>query len=348
MNAILRAAQRLTTPLLPDDYLTLVDPLWSSTRIRARVVSLSRETPDTVTAHLRPSRHLPRRAGQYVRLGVDLDGVRHWRSYSISSAPDAAVVSITVKRIDGGLVSTYLTQRLRPGDVVHLEAPQGDFVLPVDDRAAQVLLVGAGSGLTPIISMLRDQRQHQTIGHATLVAIARSKQNLLFREELQMLARECAWLDVRVFLTAETGRPDIAALARAGSPERAPQAWVCGPADVLESAEHAWSEAGLRNRLTMERFHTPAFAEPGTGGTVTFTTTRRTVQLDGTTSILAAAENAGILMPHGCRMGICHNCVLPKNSGRVQDLRDGRISGDTDDLVQTCVSTPVGDVEIDL
>ncbi len=348
MNAILRAAQRLTTPLLPDDYLTLVDPLWSSTRIRARVVSLDPETSDTVTAHLHPSRHLPRLAGQYVRLGVDIDGVRQWRSYSISSAPADPVVSITVKRIDGGLVSNHLTRQLRPGDVVHLEAPQGDFVLPVDVGAVEVLLVGAGSGLTPIISMLRDQRRHRTVAHATVVAVARTEQDLLFRQELQTLAEECAWLDVRVHLTAETGRPDIAALAGTGSPGRAPRAWVCGPADLLESAEHAWSEAGLRDRLTVERFHTPLLTEPGAGGTVTFTASCRKVRLDGSTSILAAGEDAGILMPHGCRMGICHNCVLPKNSGRVQDLRDGRVSGDADDLVQTCVSTPVGDVEIDL
>ena len=129
-----------------------------------------------------------------------------------------------------------------------------------------------------------------------------------------MLARECTWLDVRVSSRRRPGDP-TSQRSRGQGPGVPPRAWVCGPADVLESAEHAWSEAGLRDRLTMERFHTPAFADPGTGGTVTFTTTRRTVQLDGTTSILAAAENAGILMPHGCRMGICHNCVLPRTAG---------------------------------
>lgn len=347
MNAILRAAQRLTTPLLPDDYLTLVDPLWSTNRIRARVIAIQPEISDTVTVQLRPSRAMPHLAGQYLRIGVDIAGVRHWRSYSISSAPAPGTIAITAKQIDGGQVSTYLNKQLAVGEVVHLEVPQGDFVLPTTDSTARVLLIGAGSGMTPLISMLRDQRRRRTLQHVTVLAIARTADQLLFGDELRAMAEECRWLDLRVHLSAAEGRLDMTALSETVPDWRERQAWVCGPSALLDRAEQVWVEAGLDHQLTIERFHVANLTQPGAGGNVRFTASGLSSELDGATSILEAGERAGILMPHGCRMGICHNCVLPMRSGRIQDLRDGRIRGDADDLVQTCVSTPVGDVEID-
>jgi ferredoxin-NADP reductase len=152
---VLRAARVLTTPLLPDDYLGLVNPLWSLREPRGRVASVVPETPDSATLWLRTPPGWPAHAaGQYVRVGVDVDGVRHWRTYSLTGAARGRI-AITVKAVADGVVSHALVHRTAPGAIVRLGWPAGDFVLP-DPVPARPLLVTAGSGITPVMAMLRD------------------------------------------------------------------------------------------------------------------------------------------------------------------------------------------------
>src|SRR3954447_11886727 len=151
--ALLDAVAVLTTPLLPDDYLAQLNPLWSAREPRGRVEAVVAETRDCVTLWLRPGRgwrdHVP---GQYVRVGVDVDGVRHWRTYSLTSTPRRrdSRVAITVKRIPGGLVSEHLVRHARRGMLVRLAPPTGEFVLP-DPVEDPLLFVTAGSGVTPVM-----------------------------------------------------------------------------------------------------------------------------------------------------------------------------------------------------
>src|SRR5688572_9360297 len=122
MNGTLsRLARLAVTPLVPDDYLDLIDPLRAGASLRARVVAVHAETRDAVTLVLKPGRgwrgHVP---GQWVRIGVDVDGVRHWRAYSVTSAPGRPL-SITVKAIPDGLVSNHLVRRAYPGMLLQLD-----------------------------------------------------------------------------------------------------------------------------------------------------------------------------------------------------------------------------------
>jgi ferredoxin len=125
--------------------------------------------------------------------------------------------------------------------------------------------------------------------------------------------------------------------------------WACGPVGMLEALEEHWSGSGIAERLYTERFR-PSVLVTGEGGTVSFAKSGTTLEADGATPILDAAEDAGLLMPSGCRMGICYGCVLPLREGAVRDLRNGEITtaapGDGV-LIQTCVSAAAGACDID-
>ena len=344
-DRLLAAAEKLTTPLLPEDYLSLVDPLWSTTELRGRVEHVRRETPDAVTLVVRPSRGWPgHTAGQYVRLGVDIDGVRHWRSYSLTSAEGDECIAVTVNAVDGGRVSTHLVRDIGVGAVVHLEPPAGDFVLPTPLRP--LLFVTAGSGITPAMGMLRTLAAAGGLPDVVVLHSARTPEAVVFGEDLQALAATHPSLRLHLRHTATDGRLDLGALDELCPDWRERAAYVCGPAALLDAAERRWAEAGIGDRLRVERFAPVLAAVGGTGGDVTFTATGTTTTADGSTSLLDAGEAAGVLMPSGCRMGVCHTCVVPLRAGRVRDLRTGEVTGDEGDLVQTCISAAAGPVSL--
>ena len=344
-RGLLRVASRLTTPLLPDDYLGMVAPLWSTRELRARVEQVLPEADGATTLVLRPGPdwrgHVP---GQSVRVAVELDGVRHWRSYSLSSPPRPdGRLTLTVKAVPGGSVSRQLARSTPVGAVLPLGQASGEFHLPAT-VTRPLLFVTAGSGLTPVMAMLRGLAP-TGVPDAVLVHSAPTADRVLFGAELRGLARDHRRFRLVERHTAVDGRLDLADLDALVPDWQERQAWVCGPAGLLDAAEQRW--AGLPGRLAVERFRPRLLADDGTqGGPVTFARSGRTVETAG--GILDAGEGAGVLMPSGCRMGICHGCVVPLLQGRVRDLRTGAVHGEEGDLVQTCVSAPCGPVELDL
>jgi ferredoxin-NADP reductase len=337
----------VTHPLEPADYLDMFRPLRRGADLRAKVVEVRPEAGDAVTVVLRPGGawqgHVP---GQYVRVGVDVDGVRLWRSYSLTSAPEDSLLSITAKAVPDGIVSRHLAQALQVGQLVHLDQALGDFVLP-EPAPAKVLFVTGGSGITPVMGMLRsglDRLRDVVLVHSEATA-----EDVIFGEELRALAATGRLRLVEQH-TDRAGRLDVAALAALVPDLAERQTWACGPSGLLDAIEEHWSAAGLADRLHTERFKVE-LAEPGEGGTVRFTGTGTVLEADGATPILDAGEAAGVLMPSGCRMGICYSCVLPLREGSVRDLRTGDVTtaapGDGV-LVQTCVSAAAGACDIDL
>ena len=349
LRLLRKVAEAVTTPLVPADYLDVLDPLWSSADLRGRVVAVHPETGDAATVVIKPGRgwggHV---AGQYVRLGVDVDGVRQWRSYSLTSVPGRpdGCLAVTVKAIRGGTVSEHLVRRTAVGTVVQLGAAAGEFVLP-RPRPPKVLFVSAGSGITPVMGMLRDAVDE--LADVVVVHSAPREDDVIFRNELRSLAERGR---IRLVLrhTAVDGRLGAAELAEL-VPDLADRAtWACGPAGLLDALEQHWRELGLPDRLHTERFRTQVLAT-GDGGTVTFSRTGRTVEADGSTALLDAGEAAGVLMPSGCRMGICFGCVVPLREGAVRDLRDGKLTSAAPGdgvIIQTCVSAAAGACDIDL
>jgi ferredoxin-NADP reductase len=348
-------AAALATPLASDDYLRLVNPLWSRRRLHGRVERVQPETIDTATLMIRPGRGWrEHRAGQYVRLGVDVDGVRHWRAYSLSSAPGRpdGRISVTVKAVPDGRVSPYLVHRISPGTAVRLEHPQGRFVLP-PAPPPRLLFLTAGSGITPVMSMLRSLAHGGGMPDVVLVHSAPTRSDIIFGAELRGLAARFPSLRLHEHYTrtraggGRSGRFTMAALVAVCPDWHERSAWVCGPPGLLEDAEAHWRDAGIAERLQVERFG-PAVRRGGVGGRVRFARSGREATAGGDVPLLVVGENTGVLMPSGCRMGICHSCVVRLVSGRVRDLRTGLEQGDDGDLIQTCVSAAAGDVEIDL
>lgn len=347
---LLRAATWLTTPLLPGDYLGFVNPLWSTAELRGRVVQVRREAAESATVVVRPSRdwagHL---AGQFVRLGVEVDGVRHHRTYSLTSIPDAAdgCFSVTVKAVAGGTVSAQLVHRTAPGDVVRLEQAAGAFVLP-EACPERLLFITAGSGITPVMGMLRTLDRTGEQPDVVVVHTARTPEDVIFGPELRLLARRGA-LRLHEHHTARHGRPTPAGIAALVGDWERREAFACGPGALLDALEAHFAGAGAGERLRVERFRAPvADGAVGDGGRITFMRSGRVVHADGATSLLDAGEGAGALLPSGCRMGICHTCVGRLRSGRVCDLRTGDVRDSPGEMIQTCVSAASGPVEIDL
>ncbi len=310
------------------------------------------ETADAVTLTIRPGTdwagHVP---GQYVRVGVDVDGVRLWRTYSLTHGPRPdRCISITVKAIPDGVVSGYLVHRAKVGEMIQLAQPEGEFVLP-QPLPRKLLLVTAGSGITPVIGMLRNlfSKAAPPATDIALVHVNPSESASIFREELRAHGAAGRITLVERYDDVH-GLLEVSDLIDLVPDLDERLAYGCGPAGLLDALEAHHAERGLS--LTTERFRT-VLVEPGDGGTVTFAD-GRTIDADGATPILDAAEEAGVLMPSGCRMGICMGCVIPMTNGAVRDLRNGAITvavpgetGASGVPIQTCISAAAGACHID-
>ena len=337
----------ITTPLLPSDYLDLVNPLRAGADLRGRIVEIRPETRDAVTVVIKPGRgwagHVP---GQYVRIGIDVQGVREWRAYSLTSPVGSDTISITVKAIPDGKVSNHIVRKARPGMLIHMDQACGEFVLP-EVRPAKVLFVTAGSGVTPVMGMIRNLPEE--VEDVVVVHSAPTSADVIFAGELRMLASR-GELKLIERHTDSDGMLTVEELGGLVSDLADRDTWACGPIPMLDALESHWEGLGLMDRLNTERFRPTVFST-GEGGTVTFTDTGLDVDADGGTSLLDAGEQAGVLMPSGCRMGICFGCVAPLREGTVRDLRNGDLTtaspGDGV-VVQTCVSAAAGPCQIEL
>ncbi len=350
------------TPLTAAHYVELVTPLWSGRHLQARVVDVIDETADARTIVLRPGRNWRRhRAGQHMRIGLSVDGRRYTRTYTLSSSPERpdGDITITVKILRGGRMSEQIVRRVEIGDYIPIGLPQGDFKVP-EARPVKPLFLTAGSGITPVMSMLRTYDLIGNIPDITHIHYAPHAYDVIFGKELADLAqRHPAQYDLNVVHTRELGedrsseRHFCAEQLDELCPDwRQREVWACGPQELLDSAETLFTDAGMGARFHTERFRASLMElDEVEGGTVSFvgpddqTTLAET---DGSVPLLRVAEDNGLNPPHGCRMGICHTCDSVLKSGRVRDLRTARIIDEPGDTVQTCISAPVGDCEIEL
>jgi stearoyl-CoA 9-desaturase NADPH oxidoreductase len=348
----LDAVRSLFTPLLPDDYLELINPLWSTQELRGRIERIDKETSDAVTVLIRPGYewegHQP---GQYLRIGVIVDGVHHWRAYSLTTDPGRpdGFIGITPKLVEAGTVSPYLVRKARPGDIVRLGGVEGTFVLP-DPPPPRPLFISAGSGITPIMSMLRSLDRDDALEDAVHLHSARTADGVIFGEQLRDLGARRPGYRPHLQLTGEAGRIAPADLDRLCPDWRERHAFASGPGEMLDALSRHWEEEGNPELLEMERFQ-PVIgggAVAGEGGVVRFLTSGVETACDGGTPILVAGEEAGAELPFGCRMGICHTCIGRLCSGEVRDLRTGEVYGQEGEMVRTCVNAPEGDVAIAL
>jgi ferredoxin-NADP reductase len=351
-HALRKIAARITTPLLPDDYLHLANPLWSARELRGRILDVRRETEDSATLVIKPGWgfSFDYQPGQYIGIGLLVDGRWRWRSYSLTSSPassgSARTVTITVKAMPEGFLSSHLVAGVDPGTIVRLAAPQGNFVLP-DPAPSSILFLTAGSGITPVMSMLRTLLRRNQITDIVHLHSVPTSADAMFATELAALGAEHPGYRLRVRETRTDGRLDLSRLDAEVPDWRERHTWACGPEGMLNRAEQVWAGAGISELLHLERFAVSRAAPVGAGGTVTFARSGKVVTADAATSVMDAGEGAGVQMPFGCRMGICQSCVVELVDGHVRDLRTGR-KHEPGSRIQTCVSTASGDCVVNI
>jgi ferredoxin-NADP reductase len=315
-----------------------------------------RRIADSVTLTLRPNANWRGfSAGQHVRVTVEIDGVRRTRPYSpaCSAHAGAAHLELTVKAHPDGEVSRFLNDRAAPGMVLGLSQAEGDFTLPAA-RPRQLLLISGGSGITPVMSMLRTLCDEGHQGAVTFLHYAPGEHDGIYGSELAELAARHANVRLLRAYTRQGGGELAGRFTReqllAAVPDHAEaETYVCGPSGLVEAVRSTWAEDGLEARLRVEYFDPPPLAVPTgeAGGSVHFAGSDLRAANSGA-SLLEQAEAAGLAPEHGCRMGICHSCTCRKTAGTVRNAVTGELSSATDEDIQICVSVPVGDVTLDI
>ncbi|HRC37373.1 MAG: phenylacetate-CoA oxygenase/reductase subunit PaaK [Rubrivivax sp.] len=305
--------------------------------------------------------------GQYLTLRAIVGGAELRRSYSICAAPGEAL-RVGVRQVPGGAFSSWLQQTLRPGDLLDVMEPQGRFGAALARRPRHVLAVAGGSGITPILSILKSLLAGDPKAQATLLYGNRSAASTMFKEELEDLKnRHLTRLSLHPVFSREVvdsplnaGRLDAAKVAsflRLAGP--VDEAFVCGPHAMNDEVEAALLAAGV----PPERLHVERFGIPPTAADATLhapkegdaTTARISIVRDGLTrevafqpsdeSILAAAARAGLDVPYSCRSGVCATCRAKLLEGRVRMDRNFALEqADLDaGFVLTCQAHPLTD-----
>jgi ferredoxin-NADP reductase len=331
-----------------DRYLELIRPEITVRDARARVLEVRHQTERSVTLTLRAnSAWSGFEAGQFIRVGVEIDGVRRTRTYSpaCSQRSSSGLLELTITTHPDGLVSRHLHGHARPGTILHLGEAQGEFVLP-RPRPRRLALISGGSGITPVLSMLRTLIDENHDGEIAFVHHARTAADWLYAAEVRELAGRHRHLSVDYVATREGGghltRRSIERVI--GSLEGA-HAAVCGPPSLIEAVRKIWPDPEL---VLSESFTPPILqAAAAASGTLRFVRSGQSVAI-GSGTLLEQAEAAGLSPEFGCRMGICHTCTCRKTAGAVRDLRTGEVSGEEDENIQLCVSIPAGHVALEI
>ena len=279
------------------------------------VVGRQVETADTGSFSLRLPDALRERftaqPGQFLTLRVPCAEPPLLRCYSLSQPSDGQLLRITVKRVAGGRASNWLLDHLQPGDRIEALPPAGAFV--PQDLDADLLLLGAGSGITPLRSIL-EAVLRQGRGRVFLFYASRDAGSLIFAEELAEFSRRYPErLQLRIWLDAEQGVPSRQAIAAKIADWPAAEAFVCGPQAFMDGACAALGERGLAAaRIHLERFGAavPAAAPSGRRSRLRVALDGRRHELDVPRGevLLEAMERAGLQPPSACRSGVCAAC----------------------------------------
>ncbi|MGZ4452896.1 MAG: ferredoxin reductase [Nocardioides sp.] len=349
-------AEALATPHGVDRYVEMVDPLWSRREIRAEVTDVERKTADSVTLTLRPNTNWAGfKAGQFVKLSVEIDGIRRTRCYSPANSQFRrdGRIELTIKVDPAGLVSPWLLANAEPGLIVQISPAQGDFHIPLP-HPRSILLISGGSGITPVMSMLRTLTERAYIGKVTFLHYAFTEDDVIYRDELAEIEAKYEGVRIiRAYTNADNG--DLQGfftrehLVAADKHFAEALTFLCGPMPLMDSVRAVFEAEGITDRLHLEQFAAPTRTVPTdeATGELVFSASETKAENNGQT-ILEQAEGAGLNPDYGCRIGICNACVSTKLTGITRNVLTGEINTDNDVSIKPCISAPCGDVSIDL
>jgi len=324
-----------------------VNSLWSRNGYKAEVVDIRNETPDVKTFQLRPGSGWEGfKAGQYVNVCIEVNGLRLRRCYSITSDPSVKdTFSITVKRVDGGRVSGWMHDRIRIGDIIELGYPTGDFT--VEDGDEKLLFVMGGSGVTPGIGIMKDLHGRGLKRDIVFIQACKTRQDILFKEELDGFCRDNPRLRVVYYVESEVGLLNQQVISNLIPDLKARKAYMCGPIPMMESLKPLWD--GLGDLLKTEVYVNSFVVKGERQGTVDVTlgSSGKVIQVKRGIPLLDGLEAAGVDYPYGCRMGVCNTCSCVKVSGETEKITNGEVSCEANVRIKPCVTVANSNIEID-
>jgi ferredoxin-NADP reductase len=342
-------AAALATPHGVDRFVELVAPMGVVNEVRARIVSIHRETragEPVATVTLEPNRAWRgHQAGQYVQVGIEVDGKRRTRAFTVSSpeSKPGDLITLTMRANPDGVVSKHLVNDARRGDVLFLSQAQGEFTLP-NPLPNELLLISGGSGITPVMSILRTLLRRGYGGTVHFVHYAQSPDHQIYAEELADLPPN---IHVRL-LYPECGDPFYCTeeLERMVEGYASLDTWACGPAGLIELVQDTYAD---NPRLRVEYFKTSTKPREDleVEGSTKFTASGEESENSGQT-LLEQAEALGLKPEFGCRMGICFSCTSRKTEGTVRNVMTGKESSEPDEDIQICVTAAVGDCAVEV
>lgn len=351
-----RLIEPFVAPDVFDFWVGHLNPAWSWSRPLAKVVERRVEAADTVTLVLKPNRHVGRfQPGQHVNVSAEVNGRRTTRSYSLTGIPQRdGRFSLTVKRVEGGKLSTHLCRDVRVGDVLEIGPAFGEMLLPAQPEGRWVFLA-AGSGITPLMSLTRALAAQKMPVDTTLIYWAKTRAELCFLLELQGLARRFPNFHLHIVLTHEaqliagehSGFISTEQLAQLAGDLSDAQVYACGPSGFVDTAR-TLTEGRVRRFLAEGFTPTQIDATDATTVRVQLTRTGRTLEVSTGQSLLEALEAHGVNPRSGCRMGVCHTCVCTKRAGTIEDINTKEQSTEEEGQVRICVSRARTNVTLDL
>ena len=330
-----------------DFWLQKVNPLWSVQEALAKIVAKEVSATDMVTLTLQVNRHFQFGiAGQHHPVFVTVNGVRYERSYSLTQL-DPKHVTLTVKKVASGKVSTWLNDQAKIGDVIELGQPFGEMTLA--QSSEPVVLLAAGSGITPMRSLLRDLTTRNKISEQpiTLMYWVKQDADAAFKAEFEALAQQYTNVKFELYVTQQHKQARLN-LEHVHAIECLAQArvYACGPSGFVWTVEQLFKDAAL---VMTEAFSLTEIAHDDVGFVnVTLTQSNKVLTIPKGQSILSALEQQNVKPNHGCRMGICDKCACHKAEGSTRNLVNGMQNHEPGNLLKICVNSAQSDLVIDL
>lgn len=332
-----------------DRLTTAVNPLWSLLEVRARVLKVVEEAPGVKSLWMKPNaRFKGFQSGQHVLLELEINGARHARCFSFSAGPRAdGLIRLTIKQKTNGPVSAA-AHALKAGQIVRLSQAQGAFA--PRGTSQKLLLLSAGSGVTPMLSILQNFANSDSSRDIVIVHCGHTESEIIFAEELRLLAVQ--WPQLKLFLhaTKNHGHLNSEKITALVPDWNERETLLCGPDGFMQMVEAMYAGAGRSNHLQSESFGRRAAAiDPNAAEhAVSRENTKQVFTVLSGQSLLEGAEAAGLQPKFGCRRGICRSCQCKKLSGTVTNLLTGQVSSPGEELIQLCISTPQSAVELAL
>ena len=360
MQAFKKLSDNLIAPLINPAQFDFWAEQFGSThawdRCFARVVSVQAEGRDTKTLTLKANRNWSGFiAGQHCNVTATIAGRNITRSYSISSDPiDGRLVQITVRREAGGLMSEYLCNDIEVGDRLELGSAFGEMLLTMP-TPTHLLLLAAGSGITPMMSQIRSLARIGMPDSVTLLYWEKTSVDFNFWQELESIAQQYSNFNLNLMTTRErselslSGRISNELLAQVPNIDIVDQVFSCGASGFVEAAT---SVCELRKLPLMSEAFTPSQVKVQTTEVAQYDVYLRRqgihLSLNNQLPLLEQLESAGVSVASGCRQGICNTCTCVRNSGATADAFSGAVDREPSQIIKLCVSRAVGDIELDL